>query len=112
MKKSTKTRGPNAGMAKTKPHVKSARGVNHTRPKVGKAQTEANGPNVSRGSKLGSVVTMLREPTGASIEDLCQATGWQAHSVRAVLSATIKKKLGLKVTSERVDGVRRYRVMA
>jgi len=53
---------------------------------------------------------MLRRPKGASIADLCKATGWQAHSLRGAMSATIKKKLGLKVTSAKIDSVRFYRV--
>ena len=38
-------------------------------------------------------------------------TGWQAHSVRGVLSGTLKKKLGLAVVSEMTEaGERRYRI--
>ncbi|MBZ0123731.1 MAG: DUF3489 domain-containing protein [Roseovarius sp.] len=29
---------------------------------------------------------LLARPDGASLEDLCTATGWQAHTVRAALS--------------------------
>ncbi len=53
---------------------------------------------------------MLRKPKGASIAALCEATGWQAHSVRSAISAIVKKKLGLAVISAKVDGVRIYRV--
>jgi hypothetical protein len=65
--------------------------------------------DVSDDSKTGLVITMLRRPNGANIAELCQATGWQAHSVRAVISAIIKKKLGLSVASERVNNERVYR---
>jgi hypothetical protein len=61
--------------------------------------------------KLGSVIALLRRPKGASIAELCKATDWQAHSVRGALSGSIKKKLGLKVTSEKSDGVRTYRIV-
>ena len=40
------------------------------------------------------------------------ATGWQAHSVRGAISGAIKKKLGLTVSSELVEGTRTYRVVA
>ena len=44
---------------------------------------------------------------------LMEATGWQPHSVRGFLSATVKKKLGLSLVSETSkDGVRRYRIDA
>ena len=57
------------------------------------------------------VLKKLRAAKGVSIDQLIQATGWQAHSIRGFLSGTVKKKLGLVVTSEAgKDGVRRYRI--
>ena len=61
-------------------------------------------------SKLATVIQMLEHPGGTTINDLSAATGWQTHSVRGLLSAKIKKKLGLKLTSEKVEGVRSYRI--
>jgi hypothetical protein len=61
--------------------------------------------------KIGAVVTMVRRPEGATIEALMVATGWQAHSVRGALSGAVKKGLGLNVASEKVDGVRSYRIV-
>jgi hypothetical protein len=60
-------------------------------------------------SKLDTLLKLLRRPTGASIDDLVRATGWQKHSVRGALAGSLKKK-GHVTTSELVDGVRRYRV--
>lgn len=67
-------------------------------------------PGVRETSKLATVIALLRRPKGASIDDLCKATGWQAHSVRGALSGAIKKKLGLAVESKKTDGARVYRV--
>jgi hypothetical protein len=39
------------------------------------------------------------------------ATGWQAHSVRGVMSGVIKKKLGLDIVSEKLNGGRIYRII-
>lgn len=62
-------------------------------------------------TKSDAVLKLLRAARGASIDDLTNATGWQAHSVRGFLSGTVKKKLGLELSSENgKDGVRRYRV--
>lgn len=68
-------------------------------------------PNVRVGDKVGGMIVMLCRDKGASIAELSKATGWQLHSVRAAISATIKKKLGLDVQSEKVGDVRRYRVI-
>lgn len=65
--------------------------------------------NSPRG-KLGTLVAMLQAPKGASIEELCKATGWQAHSVRGAISGALKKRFGLKVTSTKVDKIRTYRI--
>jgi hypothetical protein len=62
------------------------------------------------GTKLATVISMLRHPKGATIEAMCKATGWQSHSVRGALAGTIKKKLGLNVLSEKGDGMRFYRI--
>ena len=61
-------------------------------------------------SKLESVITVLRGSNGASIANLCNATGSQAHSVCGALSGAIKKRLALAVTSVKSDGMRVYRV--
>jgi hypothetical protein len=60
-------------------------------------------------SKKELVLRMLREQ-GASIASIMAATGWQEHSVRGFFAAVVKKKLGLNLVSEKVDGRRRYRI--
>jgi len=47
---------------------------------------------------------MLRDPDGATLDDIVAATGWQKHTVRGALAGALKKKLGLAVTSEKVEG--------
>jgi hypothetical protein len=47
---------------------------------------------------------MLRAEGGATIEELVAATGWQAHTIRGAMSGALRKKLGLTVTSEKVEG--------
>lgn len=54
---------------------------------------------------------MLRAPDGATIEEITAATGWQAHMVRGAIAGALKKKLGLDVNSEKVEGRGRvYRI--
>ena len=40
------------------------------------------------------------------------ASGWQAHSVRGAIAGTLKKKLGLVVSSERGEEGRVYRIVS
>jgi hypothetical protein len=61
-------------------------------------------------SKQAEVIAMLKRPEGATIAQICEATGWQQHTVRGTLSGALKKKLGLAITSTKDTGaVRVYR---
>jgi hypothetical protein len=63
-------------------------------------------------NKTELMVQLLTRPEGASIASLSEATGWLPHSVRGFMAGTLKKKLGMGVTSEKVGGVRVYRASA
>lgn len=56
------------------------------------------------GTKQEMLIAMLRAPEGATIDEIVAATGWQAHSARGAMSGVLKKKLGLTITSEKVEG--------
>ncbi len=57
-----------------------------------------------QGSRQERLVAMLCSSKGATIEELCHEFGWQPHSARAIISVTVKRKLGLEVTSAKVEG--------
>src|SRR3954454_23097660 len=61
-------------------------------------------------SKQDHVLGLLRRPSGATIENITQATGWQSHSVRGFFAGVVRKKLGLTLQSEKTDGGRVYRI--
>ncbi len=72
--------------------------------KVPNRRTKAAKPRGSRpGTKQALLIDLLKRKTGATIDDLVKATGWQPHSVRGAISGTLKKKLGLTVTSEQIE---------
>ena len=64
------------------------------------------------GTKLALLIEMLRRPEGATIDQIADKTGWLRHSIRGAISGALKKKLGLTVTSEKVEGGERtYRII-
>jgi hypothetical protein len=45
------------------------------------------------------------------LNQLIEATGWQAHTVRGAMAGALKKKLGLAITSDKAAGQERiYRI--
>ncbi len=61
-------------------------------------------------SKQAQVIAMLQRPEGATIEQICQATGWQQHTVRGTFAGAFKKR-GLSISSSKNAGAQRvYRL--
>ena len=56
------------------------------------------------GTKQAKLIAMLRAPEGATIEEIMAATNWASHTIRGAMAGALKKKLGLTITSEKVDG--------
>ena len=56
------------------------------------------------GTKQSAMIEMLRQPEGATVEEIAAATGWQSHTVRGAMAGALKKKLGLTILSDKVDG--------
>ena len=61
-------------------------------------------PKMRTGTKQALLIEMLQAPDGATIAEITKGTGWQPHTVRGAMSGALKKRLGLKVTSEKVEG--------
>ena len=63
----------------------------------------------ARPSKKSTILALLHQSKGAAISELTAATGWQAHSVRAVLTGF--RKEGKELCRAKDDaGITRYRV--
>ena len=67
------------------------------RPDVGPKRGPGN-------SKQALVIEMLKRPEDATIAQICEATSWQAHTVRGTFAGALKKKLGLTIVSEKIEG--------
>ncbi len=80
-------------------------------PDIEIAQAARLRPITDVAADLDLEIDLLKRKKGATIEEIVEATGWHAHSVRGAISGALKKKLGLAVTSERVgDRGRVYRI--
>jgi hypothetical protein len=72
--------------------------------------TKASANRANPDSKQDKIVTLLQRPNGATLDALVKETQWQKHSVRGFLAGTVRKKLKLPLLSEKIDGVRTYRI--
>ena len=86
----------------------------------GKSKTDAiltrvpDSANQSSGqTKQSQLIALMQRPEGASLPELIQATHWQPHSVRGVISGILRKKLGLNIacTPSEESGGSRYRIL-
>lgn len=59
---------------------------------------------IRAGTKQARIIAMLQRPEGATVAEMVEATSWQAHTVRGSISGALKKKLGLPVAAEKVEG--------
>jgi uncharacterized protein DUF3489 len=99
-KKAAETTEPAAAPTRSRPKKEAA------------APAAAAAPRKTRDdTKQAQLIAMLRRKEGATIAQIVAATGWQPHTVRGAFAGALKKKLGLTVTSEKVEeGQRVYRL--
>ena len=71
--------------------------------KAAPKKQEAKKPTVRKDTKQHTILKMLARKTGATIQQLHEATGWKISTLRGTPGA-LKIKLGLEIESERRDG--------
>jgi Protein of unknown function (DUF2924)/Protein of unknown function (DUF3489) len=106
-----------ANVTKPATHVAPAKGKRNKDATKGKRRHTApaapkEAVKISReGSKKAEVIDLMRRSQGATLAEIMELTGWQAHTVRGFVSGTLTKKLGLNVESFRSQQEERtYRV--
>lgn len=57
------------------------------------------------GTKQAQIIALLQRPEGAAITEIVADTDWKPHSVRGLISGVLKKKLGLTMVTEKVEGM-------
>jgi len=111
-----------AAGAKAVARVDEQRGKSAPEPQAQESSAVATGPSEAPhhasergwaaprvGSKLASVMALLRRPEGATIDDLTEATGWLPHTTRAAITGV--RKRGYSVILERKsEGASAYRI--
>lgn len=96
------TKAPSAAPPRSSPPKRSGGGSRAKAARSGKRPV----------TKQSLLIDLLTRRRGATIAEISEATGWQAHSVRGAISGTLKKTLGFTIASEKVDDRGRvYRIV-
>jgi DNA invertase Pin-like site-specific DNA recombinase len=94
------------------PQAKSKRTI-AKKAKQGKKAGGANrasGAKSDRTNKKAEVIAMMKRAKGATLAEIMEATGWQAHTVRGFVSI-LGSKGGEKIESSKsADGERTYKI--
>ena len=88
---------------RTTPLAYSALGIGDAEGTAPAVQPDLTPATRRKGTKQTQLIAMLTAADGASINEIIAVTGWLAHTARGVISGVLRKKLGLKVTSEKND---------
>ena len=86
-----------------------------SKPTIKRHRKMARDPEVARPAlteprinKSDLVIRLLRRTGDAKLDEMVAATDWLPHTTRAALTGL--KKKGHRLTSEKADGMRRYRI--
>ena len=90
---------------------KAGRQPNSKAELVAQAQPHGAASGEGPSSKQSQVIALLKSGAGASMAQLIEVTGWVPHTVRAMISTALRRRLGLNVELKVENGVRVYRIV-
>jgi hypothetical protein len=73
---------------------------------------EATAGDNPKSTKTARVIALLKKPSGATLQTIMTLTGWQAHSVRAFLSAQVMHSRGFRIEVAARKAQRVYRIVS
>ena len=83
------------------------------KPVAKKRVPKSKAPTSRADSKQAQLIKMLERPDGATVDEIVKKLEWQSHTVRGAIAGALKKRLKLKVESEKIEGRGRvYRIAA
>ena len=90
-----------------------AKATSRKSPAKKQKRAPASKPAKRTNTKQAQLIAMLERPDGATIDEIVKKLEWQSHTVRGAIAGALKKRLKLKIESEKVEGRGRvYRIAA
>src|SRR6218665_828833 len=101
-------RAPRARTSRSAPPTPKARRPRRTtrnwRPPSPPPKHRGPNPRTRANSQQARVIRRPPRPEGATVRQICEATGWQTHTVRGAFAEAFKKNLGLTPVSDKQPG--------
>jgi len=88
------------GSAKPKRTRKSAKSAKAKPAKKSRRPKAEARPEARRANKKADIIDLMPRPSGATLTEIMESTGWQRHTVRGFLSI-LGSKGGLKIESSK-----------
>lgn len=80
-----------------------------TRRADGSKRKPAKEPKAKKATKADAILELVSRDGGESIPEICEATGWQRHTLRGYIAGTLRKR-GHQIVCVSIAGTTGYRI--